>query len=85
VLEQPVLIIVTTTCCAAGDPVGVTVIVFCEPVAMKVYHTSLPGVPVSQVLVELSLVAPTVVPVTQAFPEEGIDITLADVHASFET
>jgi len=84
-LAQPVLSIVTTTCCAAGDPVGVTVTVFCEPVAMKVYHTSSPGVPVSHVLVVRSLVAPTFVPVTQALPDDGIDITVAVLHASFAT
>jgi hypothetical protein len=61
------------------------VTVFCDPVAMNVYHTSVPGVPVSQVLVVLSLVAPTVVPVTHVLPDDGIDMTVADVQASLAT
>ena len=52
---------------------------------MNVNQTSFPGVPVSHVLVELSLIALKVVEVIQIFPEEGIEIACALIQSSFET
>jgi hypothetical protein len=80
---QLVFLIVTTSAVAGEDPAGVTVIILSLPVATYANQTSFPGAPVSQASVALSVVAVAFVEMMQVLPEEGIVITSAELHASF--
>ena len=82
-LAQLTLPMLTTTFWPGVVPVGVTVAMVVPAWAANVYHTDWPPAEVLQV-VEPSLVAPSVVPVTQTSSPEMEIIEAALVHKSFE-
>ncbi len=84
-VPQPPVKTATPTVCAAGAPVGLTVIVFMFPLVIKVNHTSLVQLACPHMGAPHAVeVAPMLLPLIQTLPEAGITIGVAFRQSSFK-